>query len=140
MARLRYRVLRQVLAMAVRENRLVMNSVDGVELPPVTDVEQRFLTLEQLHRLADAAGLNRPLVYVWVAVRGGRRTALARHRSRASEHQDSRSVTEKREDGDLITCFDFDFTNFGTRRRRWRSRPVPTSRRCTTCSDTSPLG
>ncbi|MBY0287954.1 MAG: hypothetical protein K2X52_12475 [Mycobacteriaceae bacterium] len=84
-----------------------MNSVDGVELPPVTDVEQRFLTLEQLHRLADAAGLNRPLVYVWVAVRGGRRTALARHRSRASEHQDSRSVTEKREDGDLITCFDF---------------------------------
>ena len=27
-------VLRQVLAMAVAENRLVMNPVDGVELPP----------------------------------------------------------------------------------------------------------
>ena len=57
-------VLRQVLAMAVRENRLVMNPVDGVELPSVTSVEQRFLTLEQLHALADAAGEHRPLVYV----------------------------------------------------------------------------
>ncbi len=57
-------VLRQVLAMAVAENRLVVNPVDGVELPPVTSVEQRFLTLEQLHTLADAAGAHRPLVYV----------------------------------------------------------------------------
>lgn len=57
-------VLRQVLAMAVAENRLAMNPVDGVELPPVTAVEQRFLTLEQLHTLADAAGDHRPLVYV----------------------------------------------------------------------------
>jgi integrase len=57
-------VLRQVLAMAVAENRLVMNPVDGVEMPSVTAVEQRFLTLEQLHRLADAAGPHRALVYV----------------------------------------------------------------------------
>lgn len=57
-------VLRQVLAMAVTENRLVMNPVDGVELPSVTTVEQRFLTLEQLHLLAAAAGAHRPLVYV----------------------------------------------------------------------------
>jgi len=57
-------VLRQVLAMAVRENRLVVNPVDGVELPPVTAAEQRFLTLEQLRALADAAGAHRPLVYV----------------------------------------------------------------------------
>lgn len=57
-------VLRQVLAMAVTDNRLAMNPVDGVELPSVTAVEQRFLTLEQLHRLADAAGAHRPLVYV----------------------------------------------------------------------------
>ncbi|OYN78890.1 site-specific integrase [Mycolicibacterium sphagni] len=57
-------VLRQVLAMAVAENRLVLNPVDGVELPSVESVEQRFLTLEQLHTLADAAGDNRPLVYV----------------------------------------------------------------------------
>jgi integrase len=57
-------VLRQVLAMAVAENRLVMNPVDGVELPAVTAAEQRFITLEQLHTLADAAGDHRPLVYV----------------------------------------------------------------------------
>ncbi|MBP2455196.1 tyrosine-type recombinase/integrase [Mycolicibacterium lutetiense] len=57
-------VLRQVLAMAVAENRLALNPVDGVELPPVTSTEQRFLTLEQLHALADAAGDHRPLVYV----------------------------------------------------------------------------
>lgn len=49
-------VLRQVLAMAVSDNRLVLNPVDGVELPAVGTVEQRFLTLEQLHTLADAAG------------------------------------------------------------------------------------
>nr|WP_318623062.1 tyrosine-type recombinase/integrase [Mycolicibacterium sp. D5.8-2] len=57
-------VLRQVLAMAVRENRLVTNPVDGVELPSVQAVEQRFLTLEQLHSLAEAAGDHRALVYV----------------------------------------------------------------------------
>jgi len=57
-------VLRQVLAMAVKDNRLVLNPVDGVELPSSATVEQRFLTLEQLHRLADASGPHRPLVYV----------------------------------------------------------------------------
>ncbi|WP_370501474.1 tyrosine-type recombinase/integrase [Mycolicibacterium sp. jd] len=57
-------VLRQVLAMAVTDNRLVLNPVDGVELPAVRTVEQRFLTLEQLHALADAAGEHRALVYV----------------------------------------------------------------------------
>lgn len=57
-------VLRQVLAMAVADNRLVLNPADGVELPAVGTVEQRFLTLEQLHALADAAGQHRALVYV----------------------------------------------------------------------------
>ncbi|MBW0013242.1 site-specific integrase [Mycobacterium sp.] len=57
-------VLRQVLAMAVKDNRLVLNPVDGVELPSVSAVEQRFLSLDQLHTLADAAGAHRPLVYV----------------------------------------------------------------------------
>ncbi len=78
-------VLRQVLAMAVAENRLVMNPVDGVELPSVTAVEQRFLTLEQLHTLADAAGEHRAAGVragdVWAAVRGGRRAAVAGSRS-----------------------------------------------------------
>lgn len=57
-------VLRQVLAMAVNDNRLVLNPVDGIELPTVRAAEQRFLTLEQLHALADASAANRPLVYV----------------------------------------------------------------------------
>jgi integrase len=50
--------------MAVSDNRLVLNPADGVELPGVGTVEQRFLTLEQLRALADAAGQYRPLVYV----------------------------------------------------------------------------
>jgi integrase len=57
-------VLRQVLAMAVAENRLVLNPVDGIELPALGTVEQRFLTLDQLRALAAAAGVNAPLVYV----------------------------------------------------------------------------
>lgn len=57
-------VLRQVLDMAVAENRLSMNPVDGIELPTVRATEQRFITLEQLHVLADAAGQHRPLVYL----------------------------------------------------------------------------
>lgn len=57
-------VVRQILAMAVAENRLVVNPVDGVELPAVAATEQRFLTLEQLRALADASGSNRALVYV----------------------------------------------------------------------------
>lgn len=57
-------VLRQVLAMAVNDNRLVLNPVDGIELPSVRTIEQRFLAPDQLHILADAAGSQRPLVYV----------------------------------------------------------------------------
>ena len=57
-------VLRQVLAMAVDENRLMVNPVEGVELPAINTVEQRFLTLEQLHALAAAAGQHRSLIYV----------------------------------------------------------------------------
>lgn len=59
-----FTVLRQVLAMAVEENKLVANPAEHVELPTVDELEMRFLTLEQLHALADAAGDNRALVYV----------------------------------------------------------------------------
>ncbi len=76
-------VLRQVLAMAVAENRLVTNPVDGVELPSVASVEQRFLTLSSF------TGLRRPQTSIvrwctcWgrvVSLRGGRRAPLARRR------------------------------------------------------------
>lgn len=57
--------LRQILAMAVEDNRLAANPCDGVALPSTTTVEeQRFLTLDQLHRLAAAGGDYKPLVYV----------------------------------------------------------------------------
>jgi len=58
-------VLRQVLSMAVDDNRLVVNPIDQkIELPAIQEAEQRFLTLGQLHALADAAGEHRALVYV----------------------------------------------------------------------------
>lgn len=58
-------VLRQVLDMAVADNRLVINPVDKkIELPAVEAIEQRYITLEQLHTLAHAAGEHRTLVYV----------------------------------------------------------------------------
>jgi integrase len=59
-----FTVVRQVLAMAVEEQRLVSNPAEHVELPAVTELEQRFLTLDQLHALAAAAGEHRALVYV----------------------------------------------------------------------------
>lgn len=63
-------VLRQVLEMAVKETppRLAINPVGRVELPSIEEGEQRFLTVKQLHALADAAGDNRPLVYFLGAV------------------------------------------------------------------------
>ena len=61
-------VLRQVLAMGVAENRLVVNPVDGVELPAVRSVERRYLTLEQLHRLAGAASDHRRWCMCWERV------------------------------------------------------------------------
>jgi integrase len=57
-------VLRQILAMAVDDNRLAMNPADGAELPAVAEAEQRYLTLDQLHQLATAAGTHKQLVYV----------------------------------------------------------------------------
>ena len=57
-------VLRQVLAMAVTDNRLAMNPVDGVELPSLTAVEQRFLSMDQLHTLADGRGRLQAALYV----------------------------------------------------------------------------
>jgi integrase len=165
-------VLRQVLAMAVRENRLVMNPVDGVELPPVTAAEPRFLTLEQLRDLADAAGAHRPLVYVlgtcglrfgevaelrWRDVDlDGRRLRIARSVTLVDgvfeigspKSGKGRTVSlpafvadllVERGDLDALVFPDSEGGHMrGTNvRRRWRSRPGRTLRRCRTCSDTS---
>ncbi|QQW33521.1 phage integrase SAM-like domain-containing protein [Mycobacterium marinum] len=79
-------VLRQILAMAVEDNRLAMKPAEGVEIPSVRAAEQRFLTLEQLphpgrrFRRPSPAGVR--VGDVWAAVRRSRRAALARYRHR----------------------------------------------------------
>ncbi|RIT84227.1 site-specific integrase [Mycobacteroides abscessus] len=57
-------LLRQVLAAAVADNLLAVNVVEGVELPAVKTVEQRYLSAAELHRAALAAGEHKGLVYL----------------------------------------------------------------------------
>ncbi|MEX5721062.1 hypothetical protein [Geodermatophilus maliterrae] len=51
-----HRVLALVLTLAVRDGRIPRNPEVGVPLPRVRRAEPRFLTREQLERLAEAAG------------------------------------------------------------------------------------
>jgi integrase len=53
-----------VLKFAVRAKHLPANPADGVELPRLPETEQRYLTHEQLHRVAVASGRYRTLVLV----------------------------------------------------------------------------
>jgi integrase len=53
-----------VLKFAVRAKRLPANVADGIELPRLPETEQRYLTHEQLHRVAVASGRLRTLVLV----------------------------------------------------------------------------
>jgi integrase len=57
-----YQVVSQVLRFAVRANYLAANPADDIELPRKPDVDQRYLTHEQLHRLAVASGRFRTFV------------------------------------------------------------------------------
>jgi integrase len=50
-----HRVLHLMLELAVRDGRIAQNSAHGVRLPKVTRAEKRYLTREQVFRLADAA-------------------------------------------------------------------------------------
>ena len=59
-----HQVVSQVLRYAVKAKHLPANPADGIELPRKHDVEQRYLTHEQLHRLAIASGRLRTLVLV----------------------------------------------------------------------------
>ncbi|KUI29712.1 integrase [Mycobacterium sp. IS-1742] len=67
-----------VLKFAVRAKHLPASPAEGIELPRVGEVEQRFLTHEQLHRLAIAAGRFRTLVFVlgYCGLRFGEAAAL----------------------------------------------------------------
>jgi integrase len=67
-----------VLKFAVKAKHLATNPADAVELPRLPESEQRYLTHEQLHRVAVAAGRLRTLVLVlgYCGLRFGEATAL----------------------------------------------------------------
>src|SRR6476661_8771584 len=52
-----------VLKFAVKAKHLPVNPAEGVELPRLPETEQRYLTHEQLHRVAVASGRLRTLVW-----------------------------------------------------------------------------
>jgi integrase len=49
-----FRVFSMIMALAVKDGRLVRNPADGVNLPRVVKFERRYLTVEQVEQLADA--------------------------------------------------------------------------------------
>jgi integrase len=65
-----HRVQSRILAAAVKDDRLAGNPAIGVSLPRVVSREQRYLTHEQVHALAQACGRYR-LVVLSLAYTGG---------------------------------------------------------------------
>ncbi len=67
-----------VLKFAVRAKHLPSSPADGVELPTLPETEQRYLTHEQLHRVAVASGHLRTLILVlgYCGLRFGEAAAL----------------------------------------------------------------
>ncbi len=67
-----------VLKFAVKARHLPANPADGIDLPKLPETEQRYLTHEQLHRLAVASGRFRTFVLVlgYCGLRFGEATAL----------------------------------------------------------------
>lgn len=66
------------LKFAVKAKHLAANPADGVELPRLPQIEQRYLTHEQLHRVAVASGRLRTLILVlgYCGLRFGEAAAL----------------------------------------------------------------
>jgi site-specific recombinase XerC len=60
-----HQLIGAVLNFAVKAKRLSANPADGVELPRLPEVQQRYLTHEQLHRLAVASENFAPLSWCW---------------------------------------------------------------------------
>jgi integrase len=73
-----YQVIGAVLKFAVKAKHLSGNPADGIELPDLPETEQRYLTHEQLQRLAIACGGFRTLVLVlgYCGLRFGEAAAL----------------------------------------------------------------
>ena len=73
-----HQLIGAVLKFAVKAKHLPANPADGVELPRLPEVEQRYLTHEQLHSVAVASGRYRTLVLVlgYCGLRFGEAAAL----------------------------------------------------------------
>jgi integrase len=67
-----------VLKFAVRAKHLPANPADGMDLPRLPETEQRYLTHDQLHRVAVASGQLRTLVFLlgYCGLRFGEAAAL----------------------------------------------------------------
>ena len=67
-----------MLKFAVKAKHLAANPAGGAELPRLPEIEQRYLTHEQLHRVAVASGRLRTLVFVlgYCGLRFGEAAAL----------------------------------------------------------------
>ncbi|OMC14981.1 integrase [Mycobacterium sp. SP-6446] len=73
-----HQLMAAVFKFAVRARHLPANVADGIELPRLPETEQRYLTHEQLHRIAVASGKLRTLVLVlgYCGLRFGEAAAL----------------------------------------------------------------
>lgn len=73
-----YGILAGILDVAVRDHRLASNPARGVSLPRKVSKEHRYLTHQQLHRLASASGENGTLILLlgYTGVRWGEASAL----------------------------------------------------------------
>jgi integrase len=67
-----------VLKFAVKAKHLATNVAEGIELPRLSEGEQRYLTHEQLHRVAVACGQHRTFIFVlgYCGLRFGEAAAL----------------------------------------------------------------
>ncbi|MCH5641425.1 site-specific integrase [Gordonia sp. ABSL49_1] len=73
-----HQVVGAVMKFAVRSKYLAVNPAEGIDLPDRTEVEQRYLSHEQAHRLAVASGHYRTFVLVlaYCGLRFGEAAAL----------------------------------------------------------------
>jgi integrase len=73
-----YGILAGILDVAVRDHRLATNPARGVSLPRKVTKEHRYLSHQQLHRLANASEANGTLILVlgYTGVRWGEASAL----------------------------------------------------------------
>lgn len=73
-----FRVLSLLLETAVRSNKILTNPAAGVKLPKAEESTKRYLRLDEVERLADAAGESRTIVFVlaFCGLRWGELAAL----------------------------------------------------------------